>query len=309
MPRGLYFHLLLPRRFPSTTASRRRSLRLIWSCKLHSQTPSRRRTLPGLCRPGARARSRDGQSSSSDKGPAARAAIEVAGAHLLYLPPYSPDFNPIETGFAKLRPSAQTLSVASLISSSERNAQTTSPPLDTIRMDQIRFSSSSDWKRSDCRLRKLHHRTPAASTLGARRHLKRIEAHLAQIEARFQFSSVSSTLNSKSIGLSDVGSKMRCAQPDLLRRLSQVQAAIAVLSRFTLASTPTDTGMEASAITGRPVVQAYHRSMSTKFSSAVTKRFPSCAGIDWDAGWPACLRPIRASATALAGCSNRLPKQ
>lgn len=29
--------------------------------------------------------------------------IEVAGASLLYLPPYSPDFNPIETTFAKLK--------------------------------------------------------------------------------------------------------------------------------------------------------------------------------------------------------------
>jgi transposase len=33
---------------------------------------------------------------SSHKGPRARAMIEAAGASLLYLPPYSPDFNPIE---------------------------------------------------------------------------------------------------------------------------------------------------------------------------------------------------------------------
>jgi transposase len=32
-----------------------------------------------------------------------RAAIEAAGATLLYLPPYSPDFNPIENAFAKLK--------------------------------------------------------------------------------------------------------------------------------------------------------------------------------------------------------------
>jgi transposase len=31
-----------------------------------------------------------------------RDAIEAAGARLLYLPPYSPDFNPIENAFAKL---------------------------------------------------------------------------------------------------------------------------------------------------------------------------------------------------------------
>lgn len=32
-----------------------------------------------------------------------RAAIEAAGADLLYLPPYSPDLNPIEQAFAKLK--------------------------------------------------------------------------------------------------------------------------------------------------------------------------------------------------------------
>ena len=31
------------------------------------------------------------------------AAIEAAGASLLYLPPYSPDFNPIENAFSKLK--------------------------------------------------------------------------------------------------------------------------------------------------------------------------------------------------------------
>lgn len=32
-----------------------------------------------------------------------RQAIEAVGAHLLYLPPYSPDLNPIELAFAKLK--------------------------------------------------------------------------------------------------------------------------------------------------------------------------------------------------------------
>src|ERR1700709_2163718 len=32
-----------------------------------------------------------------------REAIEAAGARLLYLPPYSPEFNPIEQAFAKLK--------------------------------------------------------------------------------------------------------------------------------------------------------------------------------------------------------------
>jgi transposase len=37
--------------------------------------------------------------------PAVRAAIEAAGARLLYLPPYSPDFNPIEETFSKVKQS------------------------------------------------------------------------------------------------------------------------------------------------------------------------------------------------------------
>jgi transposase len=32
-----------------------------------------------------------------------RTAIEAVGAQLRYLPPYSPDFNPIENAFAKLK--------------------------------------------------------------------------------------------------------------------------------------------------------------------------------------------------------------
>ena len=39
----------------------------------------------------------------SHKGPAVRAAIEAAGARLLFLPTYSPDFNPIEMAFSKLK--------------------------------------------------------------------------------------------------------------------------------------------------------------------------------------------------------------
>jgi len=40
---------------------------------------------------------------SSHKGPDVRLAIEAAGAQLRYLPPYSPDFNPIENAFAKFK--------------------------------------------------------------------------------------------------------------------------------------------------------------------------------------------------------------
>jgi len=40
---------------------------------------------------------------SSHKGPAVRDMIAAAGAQLMFLPPYSPDFNPIEKAFAKLK--------------------------------------------------------------------------------------------------------------------------------------------------------------------------------------------------------------
>lgn len=40
---------------------------------------------------------------SSHKGTRVREMIEAAGASLRFLPPYSPDFNPIENAFAKLK--------------------------------------------------------------------------------------------------------------------------------------------------------------------------------------------------------------
>lgn len=39
---------------------------------------------------------------SSHKGPRVRRAIRKTGAKLIFLPPYSPDLNPIEMAFAKL---------------------------------------------------------------------------------------------------------------------------------------------------------------------------------------------------------------
>ncbi len=50
----------------------------------------------------------------SHKGAGVRAAIEAAGANLLYLPPYSPDFNPIELAFAKLKAALRTAAERSL---------------------------------------------------------------------------------------------------------------------------------------------------------------------------------------------------
>ena len=40
---------------------------------------------------------------SSHKGPRVRQLIEAAGATVLYLPPYSPDLNPIELAFSKVK--------------------------------------------------------------------------------------------------------------------------------------------------------------------------------------------------------------
>ena len=50
----------------------------------------------------------------SHKGPRVRTAIEAVGAKLLYLPPYSPDFNPIEQVFAKLKALLRKLAARSL---------------------------------------------------------------------------------------------------------------------------------------------------------------------------------------------------
>ena len=40
---------------------------------------------------------------ASHRNPDAKAAIEAVGATLMFLPPYSPDFNPIENACAKLK--------------------------------------------------------------------------------------------------------------------------------------------------------------------------------------------------------------
>ena len=40
---------------------------------------------------------------SAHKGEGVRELVEERGAELLYLPPYSPDLNPIEEAFAKIK--------------------------------------------------------------------------------------------------------------------------------------------------------------------------------------------------------------
>ena len=46
---------------------------------------------------------------AAHKQPEVRAAVERAGAQLRFLPPYSPDFNPIELAFAKLKAFLRTM--------------------------------------------------------------------------------------------------------------------------------------------------------------------------------------------------------
>jgi transposase len=84
---------------------------------------------------------------SGHKGVTIRAMIEAAGASLLYLPPYSLDFNPIEKAFSKLKAhlrkaAERTVSglwdamAASSISSRRKNAQTSSPPQVTMQPER-----------------------------------------------------------------------------------------------------------------------------------------------------------------------------
>ena len=76
-----------------------------------------------------------------------RQAIEAAGASLRYLPPYSPDFNPIEMAFAKLKAllraaAARTIpdlwqAIADALRPLLRkNAPTTSPPQVTMQRER-----------------------------------------------------------------------------------------------------------------------------------------------------------------------------
>ena len=105
--------------------------------------------LPRLCRadPGADAlarRNRDHGQSRIHKSDAVRQAIRKTGARLFFLPPYSPDLNPIEQAFAKLKTllrkaAERTVEAAwrrsdpSSLNSHRQNAATISPMPDTLR--------------------------------------------------------------------------------------------------------------------------------------------------------------------------------
>ena len=82
---------------------------------------------------------------SSHKVAGVQEAITATGATVLYLPPYSPDLNPIESSFPNSRrcsakqPNERPTpygrkSGNGSTPSPQANAQTTSPPLDTIRI-------------------------------------------------------------------------------------------------------------------------------------------------------------------------------
>jgi transposase len=81
------------------------------------------------------------------KGAAVGEAIEGAGARLLFLPPYSPDFNPIENAFSKLKAllrkaAARTVEELWIViakastPSPLQSAPTTSPPPATMQGDR-----------------------------------------------------------------------------------------------------------------------------------------------------------------------------
>ena len=84
---------------------------------------------------------------AAHKNAAARAAIEAAGAGVRFLPPYSPDLNPIENAFAKLKAllrkaAARTIdrcgppSPRPSTPSALQSARTTSPSPDTMPTDR-----------------------------------------------------------------------------------------------------------------------------------------------------------------------------
>ena len=69
----------------------------------------------------------------SHKGKAVRQLIRAAGAKLFFLPKYSPDLNPIEQVFAKLKHLLRKAAAPkSFRPSPQTNAPTTSPTQDTI---------------------------------------------------------------------------------------------------------------------------------------------------------------------------------
>ena len=76
-----------------------------------------------------------------------REAVEARGASLVYLPPYSPDLNPIEQAFAELKGTPRRIAVRTMsrlwdalatcsLASRSRNAPTISPAPAMFQADQ-----------------------------------------------------------------------------------------------------------------------------------------------------------------------------
>ncbi|WP_258585490.1 IS630 family transposase [Mesorhizobium sp. AR02] len=77
-------------------------------CAMAHRRTNQRRAVPALCRQGSRPTLKPGDivvmdNLGSHKSKAVRRAIRSAGAKLFLLPKYSPDLNPIEKLFAKLK--------------------------------------------------------------------------------------------------------------------------------------------------------------------------------------------------------------
>jgi len=84
---------------------------------------------------------------ASHKVAGVREAIEAVGAKLLYLPPYSPDLNPIELAFAKFKTALRKAAERTVddlwrrigpssTTSRLRNARTTSVTTDTLQLNR-----------------------------------------------------------------------------------------------------------------------------------------------------------------------------
>ena len=75
---------------------------MVASRSVKTAGPETRFPAPGRAADKAHARTLD--NLGSHKVPGGREAIEAGGAHVLYLPAYSPDLNPIEMVFARIKP-------------------------------------------------------------------------------------------------------------------------------------------------------------------------------------------------------------
>lgn len=73
------------------------------------------------------------------KVPGIAELIEKAGAHLLYLPPYSPDYNPIEKMWSKIKSTLRRIKARSIIELNEAM---------TVAFNEINSSDAIGWFKS-----------------------------------------------------------------------------------------------------------------------------------------------------------------